>query len=170
MHTQLSAAAILLLATGCGATVHSSVAPNTNLGQYKTYAFYRPPSTQGQAETIADQTITSALRAQLSAKGFTEATQGSPDFLVAHHVRLQQELQSGYGVGAGYYGGAYTYTVGTLIVDFVDPQTQKVFWRGTASDVVNNPSMPDPHRIESAVARLVNQYPVNLAAAQRPTM
>jgi hypothetical protein len=165
--------ALLVLASGCGATVHSSVAPNTNLAQYRTYSFYHSPEA---VVTIADQTIESALRERLAARGLIEASGGAPpDFMVTYHVRLQQEASGGPGYwpgyyGWGYYGNVYTYTVGTLIVDFVDPKTQRAFWRGTASDVVSNPATPDMNKIEGAVTKLVNQYPLNLAATQRPAM
>jgi hypothetical protein len=165
---------ILVLASGCGATVRSSVAPNTNLAQYRTFSFYHSPQ---NVLTIADQAIESSLRERLMAKGMVEAPEGGspPDFLVSYHVRLQQEVSGGPGYwpgyyGWGYYGNVYTYTVGTLIVDFIDARTQRAFWRGTASQVVNNPATPDTNKIEGAVTKLMNQYPLNLAATQRPAM
>ena len=174
MHLRSVVTAAAILAAGCGATVKSSVAPGANLGQYRTFGFATPPAQAGQPISVADQDINNSLRQALISKGFAEATNGQPDFLVSHSIKLQQELQvnsAGYG-WPGYWGGvdAYTYTEGTLIVDFVDPKTNKAFWRGTASSVVNNPSSPDAGRIQSAVSKMIRKYPSNLAVAPRTTM
>ena len=170
-----TAVALLLIVIGCGATIHSSVASNADLARYKTFSFYTPPYKQGQAETLADQSIRSALAQNLSAKGLTEAPTGNSDFLVAYHVKEQQRLDAdtvGYGFwGMGGPGYVTEYTQGTLIVDFIDPQTKKVFWRGTASDVVNHPESPNTAKLDKAVGQLVDRYPGGgMAATPRTTM
>jgi hypothetical protein len=115
---------------------------------------------------VADQDIEQSLRQALTARGYVESAR--PDFFVVHQVQLQQQVSGGYGVG--WYGfDAYTYTEGTLIVDFIDPQTNHAFWRGTASDLVNNPASPNAGRIQAAVSKLINQYPSNLASIPSTT-
>jgi Domain of unknown function (DUF4136) len=176
MKTRLAAlAALLALSVGCGATVHSSIAPNANLGQYRTFAFKMPRYHAGQPETPAEQELRSTLRNDLALKGLTEAAPGQqPDFLISYHVKQQQKIDvDTVGYGFGWWGGpadVYTYTEGTLIVDFIDPRTNQAFWRGTASDVVNHPYSPDLAKVDKAVAKLVNQYPAQMAAMPRPTM
>ena len=169
----LRCAAVALIA-GCGASVSSTVTPGTNLAQYRTWAFYTPPYRVGQVESPGEQETRNALRNALAQKGMTEAAPGQqPDFLVAYHARKQQRLDvTSAGYGWWGWGGTdvYQYTEGTLIVDFVDPRTNQAFWRGTASDVVNNPEMPDLGKLDSAVAKLVNQYPSQLAATPRQAM
>ncbi len=169
-----TAVALLLIVTKCGATIHSSRAANTDLAKYKTFSFYTPTYKEGQAESIVDQTIKSALTQNLSAKGLTEAT-GNPDFLVTYHVKEQQKLDAdtvGYGFrGWGGPGMVTEYTQGTLIIDFIDPQTKQVFWRGTASDVVNHPESPNTAKLDKVVGEVVNRYPgAGMAATPRTTM
>ena len=169
-----TAGALLVLVAGCGATIHSSTASNADLGKYKTFSFYTPPYKQGQTESIADQTIKSALAQDMAARGLTEASTGNPDFLVAYHVKEQQKLDVDT-VGYGFYGwggpGEVTqYTQGTLVVDFIDPQTKQVFWRGTATDVVNHPEAPDTAKLGKVVGQIVDRYPAPLAATPRTTM
>ncbi|HEY3353945.1 MAG TPA: DUF4136 domain-containing protein [Polyangia bacterium] len=160
------AAAVLLVVSGCGASVNSTMAPNVNLSQYRTFGWYTP-ATGAKPQSLADQEIRAALQRSLAAKGIVEATTGKPDFLVAYHTIMQQEAAPDYGYG--YYGGwggdAYTYTQGTLVVDFIDPQQRKVFWRGTASQVVNDPNNVDRKKLDDAVSKLVKQYPANVAQA-----
>lgn len=176
MKNLLALAAVVALGAGCGATVHSTVAPNANLGQYKTYAFEAPRYRAGRSESPAEQELRSTLRRDLAQKGITEAGAGQqPDFLIAYHVMQQQKLDvqsMGYGYGWGWAGptAVTTYTEGTLIVDFIDPRTNTAFWRGTASDVVNHPESPNLAKVDKAVSKLVDQYPSQMAAASRPTM
>lgn len=167
--------AVVALAIGCGATVRSTVAPNANLGQYHTYAFETPRYRIGQTESPAEQALRTALRNNLAQKGLTEVAPGQqPDFVVAYHVQKQQKMDVnsvGYGFGWGWRpANVYTYTEGTLIVDFVDPRTNQAFWRGTASDVVNHPEAPDIGKLDKAVAKLVDQYPSAVASVPRPAM
>lgn len=168
-----TAAALFLVVTGCGATIHTSTASNADIGRYKTFAFYTPP--YRQSESIADQTIQSSLARDLEARGLTEARGGHPDFLIAYHVKEQQRLDADT-VGYGFYGwggpGMVTeYTQGTLIVDFIDPQTKNVFWRGTATDVVNHPDSPDTAKLAKVVGQIVDRYPGGvMAATPRSTM
>ncbi len=167
---------VAILGAGCGASVHSTVAPNANLGQYKTYGFQTPRYRAGTSESPAEQALRTSLRNDLAQKGLTEAPAGQqPDFLVAYHVKEQQKLDVedlGYGFGWGWGGPveATTYTQGTIIVDFIDPRTNQAFWRGTASQVVDHPESPDLGKLDKAVAKLVNQYPSAMASASRPTM
>jgi hypothetical protein len=176
MKTRISAlAALLVLCVGCGATVSSTVAPNANLAQYHTFAFRTPHYREGKAESPAEQELRAALRNDLGQKGLMEAAPGQvPDFFVAYHVKTEQKLDVnsvGYGYWWGYGGyDVTTYTQGTLIVDFIDPRSNSIFWRGTASQVVNHPYAPDMNRLDKAVAKLVEQYPSMMASVPRSTM
>jgi hypothetical protein len=165
-------AAVLLVGSGCGASVSSTVTPGASLGHYQTYSFLTPSNQEGQAESPATQEVHMALARELAKKGLMPAAPGqAPDFQVAYHVKTQQRMDVSH---YGYYWGptnVYSYTVGTLIVDFVDPQTNQVFWRGTASQVADNPSSPDLAKVDKAVAKLVKQYPGSaMASVPRPAM
>jgi hypothetical protein len=167
-------AAMVLVAAGCGATIRSTTASNADLAKYRTYSFLQAPSKAGQPETIVDQTINSSLKESLAAKGLAEAAPGqAPDFLVAHHVKTQQQLDV-EPVGYGWYGwgGAdvVQYTEGTLAIDFIDPQTKQVFWRGTAEDVVNHPESPNTAKLSKVVGKVIDRYPSEMAATPRTTM
>lgn len=167
--TRFLVGALLVGAAACsGITANSNIAPGANLSQYHTYAWYVPPG--GQAMTPAAQEVKSALQTQLAEKGLVPATNGPPDFLIAVQGRKQQQLQAMGGYGFYGFPDVYSYTEGTLIVDFIDPRTKRAFWRGTASGVMNQPNNPDFGQIDKAVAKLVQQYPSQLAATSRPAM
>jgi len=174
----LSIAALLFVAAGCGATIRSTTAANADLGRYRTYSFFTPPNGPAGSETIVDQTIKSSVKQALAQKGLMEAALGqTPDFLVAHHVKTQQQLDVDP-IGYGYYGYGYgwggadvtTYTQGTLIISFIDPKTKQVFWRGTASDVVNHPESPDTNKLAKVTGEVIERYPAMMAETPRTTM
>jgi hypothetical protein len=178
MRIQTISVAVTLALAGCATvSTNSATAPGADLAQYKTYDFY--PASQGRPDTVAAQETRAALERNLSARGLTLVQPGQqPDFLVAFQGKQQQKVNvysGGYWGYYGYYGyGGFpsvtTYTEGTLIVDFIDARTQKAFWRGTASAVIDNPNNPSPAKINKAVAKLVQQYPVQVAAVPRQAM
>ena len=176
-------------AVGCS-TVHvrSTPAPNANLSQLHTFAFMtpvRPDSRAAQlAESPAGQQIHNQLTQNLLDKGYTPAQGGAqPDFLVAYRGLLQQktDVQSwpyagpGWGWGWGWGWGAWAwdgpdvtvrqYTEGTLVVDFVDPRSHQVLWRGTATSVVSHPQNPDLKKVAKAVDKLMNRLPPSAMAS-----
>jgi len=168
----------LVAAVGCsGITASSKTAPGVSLANYRTYAWYQPPAAEMQ--TVGEQEVRAALARELAQKGLMPAATEPPDFLVAYHATTQQKVNvtpGGYGYGYrwGYGWSGFpdvtTYTEGTLIVDFIDPKTNQVFWRGTAQGVVEHPNNPDPQRISTAVSKLMKQYPSEMASVPRPAM
>jgi hypothetical protein len=69
----------------------------------------------------------------------------------------------GYGWGNGWVGGPniVTYDEGTLLIDFIDPKTRTMIWRGTASAVVNPDSSGEKKEelVREAVAKIMEQFP-----------
>jgi hypothetical protein len=182
-HTQAigriwAAAAALLCAVGCAPiSTTAAMAPSTPVARYRSWAWYKGQA--GAPESLAEQEMRASLERNLADKGLTQSTSGSADFLVSYHTKQQQKVQvtPGYGYGYGYWGYGWggfpdvtTYTEGTLIVDFIDPVTNQVFWRGTASSVVEHPNNPNPQRIDKAVSKLMSKYPSQMASGLRQRM
>jgi hypothetical protein len=172
---QLRRAALLLatiVAVGCASMrVRSEVAPDTNLGRYRTYA-WKPPFNGEEPLTIVDQQIRAALRAQLAKKGLVEVEGCPADFLISYHV-LQEHRVAVTDWGNGLYGwgpDVTQYTEGTLVVDFVDPTSNQVIWRGSATGAIEHPGTVNIKRLEKATAMMVKQYPHRVASAAAPAM
>jgi hypothetical protein len=136
----------LLAAAACAGvtTTNVSRAPGAKLASYTTYRWLAPPA--GQTETIVEQQVRAALERDLAQKGLTLATSAPPDFLVAYD----------------------SYRDGTLIVDFIDAKTNKAFWHGSASGLLNDQNNPDLQKVDTAVSKLVRHYPSQLASTSRP--
>ena len=62
-------------------------------------------------------------------------------------------------------GGAETivddYELGTLLVDFIDPRTSAVIWRGKAQSRLQEAKTPEERqaRVQAAVDQLLAQFP-----------
>jgi hypothetical protein len=171
-------AAALFLLGGC-VTTSATTSPNANLGHYRTFSFFRPTEVHPKQATFerspAGQVVQDRIASDLQSKGLTQ-TSDNPDLLVAYHTKTQEKTDvTDWGYGGFYWGGPGNvtvdqYTQGTLVVDFIDPKTKQIVWRGTASAIVNNPDNPDTGKLASAVDKLMKKYPAELASSSRPTM
>src|SRR5215831_7893193 len=75
-------------------------------------------------------------------------------------------IYTGYGPYRGWYGvgGAQTvvddYDVGTLLVDFIDPDSNSVIWRGSAQSRLQELKTPEERqaRVQAAVDQVLAQF------------
>lgn len=132
---------------------------------------------------LLDTRIHQAVDGALGAKGYRIEASGSPDFLVGYYVTLDakvdvQVLNDYYGYTPGwgwryrrgdlpvYRVGAPSafvdeYDEGTLILDFIEPKTRKLIWRGTARDEVNLSAKLETRqkKLSEAVSRMLENFP-----------
>ena len=52
----------------------------------------------------------------------------------------------------------YTYTRGTLIIDFWSPETKKLVWRGSATAVVKENPQNAERQIQKAVKKIARKW------------
>jgi hypothetical protein len=160
-----------MLATGCASIrTYSEIAPDTNLRQYKTYAWVPVDNTPERPQSILDQDIQSALRRELAAKGLVEATAGPPDFLIGYHfLRDHKVAVTDWGNGLyGWLPEVRSYNEGTMIVHFIDPKANRVFWFGSATSAIEHPGVVNLRRLNKAVAAIVSRYPSSAPASHPP--
>ncbi len=172
------ALALSLFLCGC-VTVRSSTSPGANLSQYRTFGWFEPATVSQRQlafeRSPAGAVVRQQIASDLQAKGLQE-TQQNPDILVSYHSKLQNKINvTDWGYGGFWWGGpggvsVDEYTQGTLFVDLINPQTKQVVWRGTASAVVNDPYTPNEKKLASAVHKVMERYPVEMAAVPRPAM
>jgi len=155
----------LLLAACANLHVRSELAPEVDPSRYHTFAWAPLDGAGEQPTTIIDQRIRAALAPALEQKGFRE-NHDSPDFLVSYHVLHERKTGvSDWGNGlSGWTPEVVTYTEGTLIVDFIDPSTNAVFWRGSAHNAIEPPGQIDEQRLQKAAVEIVRHYPSMVAA------
>ena len=184
--TALFAGMILMLA-GCSNSNRLSV--NTSYkqiayDQLKTYRWYdrKPSEASRKVNEIVRDYIKVAIDRELQAKSLSEKTQGDVDlylnFSVTAEMQVNVKEHNVYsGVADGYtwrrYGGFqsevkteqktdYVYhKEGTLIIDMIDPVTDKLIWRGIARKRISRDLNQQQRQrvIDEAVAAVLAEFP-----------
>ena len=156
-----------------------------NFAKYKTYNWMEEPTdspTQDRIvrNTLFEKRLKSAVDAELQAKGFRKQT-NKPDFLIGYYVKVEDKVEVssrnfGYDLGyyrfgywSRYYGigyyprfsnrvDVYQYKEGTLILDFVDPKSMELIWRGWQTAMVDAGGIRE-EKINQAAKEILEQYP-----------
>lgn len=177
---------ILLLAVLCGCnTMHisSDYDPSTDFSKFRSFA-WAPMSPDLPDDPLINKTqldsqIRNATENQLSAFGFVKESSNQPDFLIVYHAAIDKgidvvELDNFYlsdppnryhhgwssGRGQTY---VFEYDLGTLILDFLDPKTKKIIWRGSVQAEVNRTALPQERetRINVAIQKMLEKFPIH---------
>ncbi len=174
---------IMLLAGCLGWTVKSQRSGNAPLASYQTFDWTTPASVS--VDRLADQRIRDQVTAQLAGKGIYRVAPGqAPDFFVDYEVqtgpRMQTVVNGGYATGLVGASGptavfplpasmTYVYAEQSLVLDFIDARSGRVFWRGYASYVVNAPAPMSSQNTQQAVRKVLRKYPsLEIARGSRP--
>jgi hypothetical protein len=140
--------------------------PGTDFSKYHTYRWVDIPGGI-HPNQIIDQEIKQAVNNTLASKGLTLATGDTADLYVGYQCAVDQEKQwNAWGTGGRLMGGmgsatSSTISNGTLAVDFYDPASKQLIWRGSAAQTLN-PSgnqQKDMEKLNKAVAKLLKNYP-----------
>jgi hypothetical protein len=132
-----------LLVSSCAPVrVDSYVGRDLDLRRCHTYA-WAPRDTCSMGDprldnnTFFTERVQRAVEDHLRRRGFEKAEEGQPDFVVHYHARVEQrfdltELRPGEPRCQTGDCGPFVYDAGTLLVDFVDPRSNQLMWRGCA--------------------------------------
>jgi hypothetical protein len=181
---RLSIFFMAILLAGCsGVNVSQDFDPATSFDGLETFAW----ASQTQPETgdpridnpLRDKRIRAAVERVLSQKGFVPANAAPPSFLIRYQFLLRRSFNStggspSFGVGVGSVGSRGSIAMGTstgatirevdegsLVIDFVEPQSESLLWRGTGTQIFREHR--DPARttrdIDTLVERVLAQFP-----------
>lgn len=170
--------AFALLACASGPRVSADYDRSAEFGAYRTFGFFEPLGTDTSGyETLITQTLKSAARREMEARGYRHLDSGA-DLLINFNAKLAQQTRVSqtpspmyYGYRRGFYGGwgAYQthvdqYVEGTLNVDVVDAQRKQLVWEGVAVGRVRDATRDKRQAaINAAVADIFSQYPFRAA-------
>lgn len=181
----LGALALLLAGCATGPRITSEADPEADFGSYRTFGFYTPLALEkeGYATPTTDR-IKAATRAQLESRGYVYTTQ-QPDLWVNLNAYMQErtDVTSYPTVDYSYYysyrARAYfavpywrdqtqvrQYTEGTLNVDLVDRQKNRLVWEGIAvGRIAKLKPAERAARIDSTLAEIFARYPYRAGSA-----
>lgn len=169
-----------LIASCSSVSVVTDYDKTVNFGQYKTFNIKPPASVENHVdpERVNKRNITlitDNIRKQMLEKGYKESS--NPDLWISFYVKVdtKQEVRTtsyGYYGGSPYYYGSYygygtsgytdvsvvDLTEGTLIVDLVDREQNKLVWQGVAKKTINETQLDRSNEIEKAVGQLFYRY------------
>jgi hypothetical protein len=113
--------------------------------------------------------LAGAVEKQLAARGFERSASDSPDLLIHYHASIDRRLnvfgvdrEHGYCFDEECRAWVNDYEAGTLVLDLVDPRTNRVVWRGWAQDSVEdmlNDRDRMAQKIDQAVAQMMALLP-----------
>ncbi len=146
--------------------------------QRDTLPLFRPDASEHDPveDARVNRMILDLVKSRLEKKGFI-FDEESPDFLVGYIAVAKFSLgsaefgvqtqggpepsYSGYGHWRPFYQtetDANLKRQGTLMVDVVDPETNKLMWRGTARDTIDDRKKAEK-KVQKAVNKLLSKFP-----------
>ncbi len=155
----------------------------TDFTQYKNFTWIDTSAggISKMATPMMDTRIRNSIEQQLVSQGYQKTDAGS-DLYVNYSVLTEDKvditthnLYGGYGAGWGWRGGygyrgvqpGFTdvdvreYKSGTLLIDFIDPASNKLIWRGMGSKRI--PSSTTPEKLDklvnTVVESILNNFP-----------
>lgn len=158
----------ITLATACTTIkTQSSIDPDANIAAYETYTI----ESKSNLPPHLSRSIEQALRENLSATGLDVSE--NPDLLVNFYTVVHDELRvtetaaptlvtfrRGYAVWNTYETDMRQITEGTLLVDIVDRNSQRLVWEGSAHGVVSRGNVSgNQKKIAQAVAKMFADFP-----------
>ncbi len=172
-----------LLLTACGGMkVKVDYDNNFDFSQLNTWSwrYAEQPQTGDKFldNPLRDQRIRDSIQTVLGEKNLSR-TSGSADFLVSYELKVETKQKTsnvsvfvgtgtwgrhgGVSVGAGapVASSSTPYNVGTLFIDFIDPGTGDLRWRGTGQATMSESGSPEENKAAmlQAVRKIMENYP-----------
>ncbi len=172
---------VLLLLTACSSLqVRTDYDTGYDFSTLKTYAWLedQAPSEDIRVNnSLIINRVVNAVNSVLQSKGYALADKGQADFYVTWFGGIENRIRQetidtwyghlGYGYdNRGYWPGyirtySYEYQQGTLIIDFSDPRSKQLIWRGTGEKYLEDDPTPEEitQNINQTVAAILERFP-----------
>lgn len=167
----LLALALLALSASCvPMTVQHDYDPDVDFSRYRTFTWMPVPENAETARTnlsgpFLEKRIKKSVVEALAEKGVSRTDDG-PDFLVAYYLNYKRTTDVNvHHHGYGYWGprtlDVTQYKEGTLILDFVDPLTEELIWRGWSISALQTGHSPREEQqiLDMAVSEILKRFP-----------
>ena len=152
-----------------GMNVKTDYDRSFDFGKLRTFTFREQRRLDGnvlQRNTLVDNRIREALKSDLESRGFRYQPDGRADFVIAYYARERERAEVepiGYGMpyrwrwGWGPTVWTHYYTQGSVVVDFIEPGSNQLIWRGRVTDTVNGLDQSDK-QIDKGARELVKHF------------
>ena len=174
---------ILLIIAGCTQLqTGSEINETTDFAPLKTYSWLHDVDKPADDVRLNDpkvrQTVRTAVEDSLSSKGYEQVGRQQADFLVTWFGAIEKKIKkenidhfySPYGYGTLYRDPVLNtaspqkileYEKGTIIIDIVDPKSQKLIWRGSGSGRLaeDQPEQTALRNLNRSVTKILAPFP-----------
>jgi len=153
----------LFSAVAFGQSVNTDYDHSANFSNYRTYAWGASPHPIN--DSLWNQRIIETIDGALAGKGLQKVNlDQNPDLIVVYNAGVKENVSyQGYAMGGWWNRTASIQQVvekeGTLVVDFADPHTKMIVWRGVAGDTLSNKSNKNIQKLQKMVAKMFQKYP-----------
>jgi hypothetical protein len=168
-----AAAAATMAIAACAPVVNSYAIRGLDMAAYRTYDWV-PGDQRPTGDPRLDNSpffheyLRASVEKRLAARGLERRTTSKPDLLLHYHASVSQEIVlSGVNEPSGSCRDCTmdVFDAGSLVIDFVDPRTNTLVWRGwaegTIEGVIDNQDWLE-ERIDDAVSRIVGRLPARV--------
>ena len=173
---RLAFALLAAACLGCATSIRVAFDPQEDFASYRTWAWlprsWEVTASESHVDPELDALLRGAIERTLAARGFEQAGDASPDFLVTYHLRLRRELvrvietpametlvnphrEGGYEVQAS-RPMLYPYELGTLVLDVAEARERQLVWRGIGTRRVRTSFK---RRAEAVVTEIFEAFP-----------
>lgn len=165
-----AATTCLLMLIGCsGIEVATDYNREWDFAPYRTYdwAAQKVPELRDPLidTSLLENRVKRAVEREMSTKGYSQSVE-EPDILIAYHIGQQSQVdvsRCGYHYPTsphcwGREVETYAYTEGTLVLDFIDYESEELIWRGTATSAIHDPEKVE-ETINEVVKKMLAKYP-----------
>jgi hypothetical protein len=142
--------------------------PGTNFTSLQSYDWFPVPKKNVRYELIIKQ-IKNEIEKQLESRGFSKVSE-APDFFIALHGGIQQYLSyEDYKYLREHYEPYWAkrridfaqYDEDTVIIDFIDTKTKSLFYRGSVTTFIMEPTAEKRTEIiHEAVTKTLDNYQI----------
>jgi hypothetical protein len=161
---------------GCATlTVDSHLARDVDMRSFRTFdwALADTASTGDPRldnNRFFDERVRRQVETELTRRGFERGDSNTPQLMVHYHMKVGQRfdmrtMDHAYGYCEAVDCRPDVYDAGTLVVDLVDPRSNRLIWRGWAEGsfegVIDNQEWLEK-RIDETVARIMDRLPARL--------
>jgi hypothetical protein len=183
MMIRIAWACIFLIVAGCAQLqTDSEIDKATDFTGLKTFSWLHDTEKPAEDVRLNDpkvrQTVRSAVEESLISKGYEQVERQQADFLVTWFGAIEQKMKkenidhfyAPYGYGTLYRDPVLNtesprtiaeYEKGTIIIDIVDPKSQKLIWRGTGSGKLaeDQPEQTALRNLNRSVTKILDPFP-----------
>jgi hypothetical protein len=154
--------------------------PQANFSAYKSFGWHAPAGGEGsgQPASVVDGYIRTAIRNELTRKGYAETPAGTaPDLTIDYEAASTGKLKNKpfrIGIGVGSYGssgggsvgvgssGVKEVKEGSLVVHVIDPARETEIWRGSIERELGKGGV-QPADVQAAVTEMFREFPARSA-------